>query len=354
MGKALYEESIRNNGLLQVCSMYDEQQDASDNPYFPAELFRGFGINKIKFIRQMVREGRNSDVVILSHINLLLIGLIIKNISPKTKLILLGHGIEIWYPVTRLQKKMLHYCEQIWAVSHYTKKKIMEAHKVPGRKCHVLNNCLDPFLPLPSITKKNPKLLAKYGFKESDFVLMTLTRLSSKERYKGYDVVIQALAQIMNEFPELRYLIAGTFDDAEKVYVEQLIQKYHLQQRVVIPGYIPDEELQDHFGMSDLYVMPSRKEGFGIVFIEAMYYGLPVIAGNEDGSCDALLDGKLGQLVNPLSVEDISNAISNIIKNSEAFKPDHPLLLQHFSYEIYKNKMDSIMTAHQKTYTAYA
>ena len=86
--------------------------------------------------------------------------------------------------------------------------------------------------------------------------------------------------------------------------------------------------------------MPSRKEGFGIVFIEAMYYGLPVIAGNMDGSSDALLHGKLGQLVNPDSVEEIANAISNILKNKPSYIPDRKLLIQHFSYETYKNNLE--------------
>jgi phosphatidylinositol alpha-1,6-mannosyltransferase len=112
----------------------------------------------------------------------------------------------------------------------------------------------------------------------------------------------------------------------------------------MMPGYIQDEELEDHFAMSDMYVMPSRKEGFGIVFIEAMYYGLPVIAGNIDGSADALLNGELGQLVNPDNIKELSTAIANVLENKTSLSPDHSLLMQHFSYEAYKEKLEHITT----------
>jgi phosphatidylinositol alpha-1,6-mannosyltransferase len=354
LGKALYEDSIKNEGVVQICSMYDEQQDAFNNPYFPAENFRGFGINKMRFIKEMVQAGSKSHVVILSHINLLLVGWFIKKIAPRTKLILLAHGIEIWYPLNPRKRKMLRHCDKILAVSSYTSNKIMEVHGLPKDQCAVLNNCLDPFLPLPSLHKKKETLLKKYGFTETDTILMTLTRLSSKERYKGYDKVIEAIANLKKTYPHIKYLIAGSYDNREKVFVDTLINKLGVQNVIVMPGYIPDEELEDHFAMSDIYVMPSRKEGFGIVFIEAMYYGLPVIAGNIDGSADALLHGELGQLVNPDNVEEITKAIANILENKTSFIPDRKLLMQHFSYDVYKEKLEGIISVQSSKFTVHS
>jgi len=234
---------------------------------------------------------------------------------------------------------MLLNCDIILAVSSYTRNRVIEVHGFPKNNCTVLNNCLDPFLHRPQLSKKNNKILEKYNFKEDDLILLTLTRLSSKERYKGYDKVIEALSYIKERYPDIKYLIAGRYDRDEKDYVDRLIKKLKLNSMVVIPGFIPDDELEAHFAMSDLYVMPSRKEGFGIVFIEAMYYGLPVIAGNLDGSTDALLFGKLGKLVNPLNLEEIATAIVNIIENKSFYAPSNELLNNHFSYEGYKEKL---------------
>lgn len=342
LGKALYEDSIKNEGIVQICSMYDKQQDAFSNLYFPAENFRGFGINKLQFIKEMVRAGTKSNVVILSHINLLLIGWLIKKVSPHTKIILLAHGIEIWYPLNARKRKMLQRCDKILSVSSYTNNKIIEVHGLAKEKCAVLNNCLDPFLPLPSFQKKNEALLKKYGFSATDKILITLTRLSSKERYKGYDKVIEAIADLKIKYPDIKYIIAGIYDSREKLFVDTLINELEIQNAVVLPGYIQEEELEDHFAMSDMYVMPSKKEGFGIVFIEAMYYGLPVIAGNTDGSADALLQGELGQLVNPDNAGEIAIAIANVIENKTSFSPDRNMLVQHFSYEAYKEKLEEV------------
>lgn len=340
LGKALYEESIEKDGLLQVCSMYDEQQDAWNNMYFPSDNFQGFGIQKIRFIKEMVMAGRGFDRVVMSHINLLPVGWMIKKLSPHTGIILLAHGIEIWYPLPERKRRMLRGCDRIIAVSNYTKNTISKEHGIALEKISVLNNCLDPFLPVPSLLKKKNGLLHKYGFSETDTILMTLTRLASRERYKGYDKVITAIAGLKMRYPGIKYFIAGRYDSHEKAYVEDLLKDLNIQDTVVMPGFIPEEELEAHFAMSDIYVMPSRKEGFGIVFIEAMYYGLPVIAGNIDGSADALLNGELGQLVHPEKVSEIADAIANVINNKTAYKPSRDLLTSNFSYEKYKQKLE--------------
>ena len=344
MGKALYEDSVENSGQLTICSMYDRQQDAFDNPYFPFEIFRGFAVSKVQFIEEMLRIGRKMDLVILSHINLLVVGATIRKLSPKTRIVLLAHGIEIWFPVSWQKKWMLrHGCDAIWAVSNFTRHKVIEVHGASSEKCFVLNNCLDPYLPLPTITHKSERLLQHYGIAPHEKIIMSLTRISSRERYKGYDRVVRALALLKEKHPDVRYLVAGKFDEPEKNSLETLAAKLGLGSQVLMPGYIEDDELEDHFSISDAYVMPSRKEGFGIVFIEAMYYGLPVVAGNIDGTVDALLQGSLGQLINPDDIPALAIAIDRVLQHREQYLPDRTLLLENFSYETYKRKLRGLL-----------
>lgn len=344
LGKALFEYGIEQHTAIEICSMYDQKNAAFNNPYFPAEYFSGFGKYKLGFTTAMVNKGRLFDVIILSHINLLLIGWLIKKISPHTKIILLAHGIEVWSPLSNKKKNMLTCCSQIWAVSRFTRDKIISVHGYPSDKCKVLNNCLDPFLPLPSVRDKSPALLDKYNFGENEIILMTLTRLSSKEQYKGYDKIIEAMAGLKDTMGNLKYLLAGSYDEPEKKRLEELISRAGLQHCIHLTGFISDEVLEDYFALSDIYIMPSRKEGFGIVFIEAMYYGLPVIAGNIDGSSDALLNGKLGLLVNPDDVESIQQAITTIGKNKTAFIPNRELMLSYFSYTAYKQNLHTLLS----------
>jgi phosphatidylinositol alpha-1,6-mannosyltransferase len=117
----------------------------------------------------------------------------------------------------------------------------------------------------------------------------------------------------------------------------------NLNNAVALAGYIPEEELSAHYNLADLYIMPSLGEGFGIVFIEAMFNELPVIGGNKDGSVDALLNGKLGLLVDPDNPGEITLAIKKVINNISEYKPDQTLLMQNFSYEVYKEKIKAAL-----------
>lgn len=323
---------------LKVLSMYDTAKDV-DEKYLPASFFTGYDQHKIRFTKDAIKYGTKSSVVILSHINLLSVGFLIKLFSPKTKLVLYAHGIEIWGPLSAARKRMLKKCDLVLSVSQFTKTKMLQQYGLDEDKIVVFNNCIDPYLPPPVTTGKDTVLLKKYGFAPGNLVLMTLTRLSSKELYKGYDHVLLALDHLKPKYPHIKYLIVGRYDDQEKKRLDAIIEQYSLQQYVVFTGYVTDEELARHYSLADVYVMPSKKEGFGIVFIEAMHYGLPVIAGSKDGSADALCNGKLGVLVNPDDQQEINGAIEKVIRQRENYLPNKELLMQCFSYAAYKNKL---------------
>jgi phosphatidylinositol alpha-1,6-mannosyltransferase len=343
-GKSIYEMTHSENYTARIFSMYDKPADASDNKYFPSEMFKGFGTAKARFVYAALNEGRKSNTVILSHINLLLVGWLIKKISPSTKIVMFAHGIEVWEKLGKRKKMMLHCCDKIISVSNFTSQKIQELHAVNASRCTVLNNSLDPFLPVINNSIKKSQLRSKYGYTTGNKIIFTLTRLSSRERYKGYDKVMEALLTLKKLYPEIRYLLAGSYDEKEKEYLDKMIADLKLEKNVHIAGFIPEESLVEHFSIADIYVMPSMKEGFGIVFIEAMYYGVPVIAGNKDGSVDALCNGELGILVNPLNVTEIEKAMEKILANKKDYIPDQQLLMKHFSYDQYKLKLEKVIT----------
>lgn len=342
-GKALYEMSLHGEASSSIYSMHDKDEDAAGNKYFPLEIFHGFAGKKLHFIFSAIKQGRKSNTVILSHINLILVGWLIKKISPSTRLIMFAHGIEVWELLSKRKKWMLGCCDQIFAVSNFTSEKMQEMHQVPKVKCHVLNNCLDPFLAESLKGTLNKQLRQKYGYKEDDIILFTLARLSSSEKYKGYDKVLQSMVSLKKTVPGIHYLLAGSYDEKEKRSLEILLEELNISERVKMAGFVKENDLVEYFSMADIYIMPSMKEGFGIVFIEAMHYGLPVIAGNKDGSVDALCNGKLGLLVNPSDVQAITDAVSKIIKERNSYIPNRELLMQQFGYENYKTRLEHLI-----------
>jgi glycosyltransferase involved in cell wall biosynthesis len=343
VGKALYESVVQYGSRIELLSMYDRSQDANHNAYFPSEIFRGYNQNKILFVFSSLWKSRKSDTIILSHINLLLIGYLIKKIRPQKKLVLFAHGIEIWDSLPWYRKKMLKHCDHILAVSAFTKEKVIRCNQVDEDKCLVLNNCLDPYLPNGNEFQKKGALRKKLGINEGDFILFTLTRISAKERYKGYDQVIRSLSVLRGNYPNIRYVIGGSYDQEERAYIMRIAEEEGVKDLLHLTGFIPDEDLVAYFKMADVYVMPSMKEGFGIVFIEAMYYGLPVIAGNKDGSVDALLKGELGVLVNPTDKNSIETAIQHLLSKKQSGFEQRELLMDHFSYEVYKRKLGELL-----------
>lgn len=345
--KALSELDEEHVTSSRSLSAYDTV--AMPQYYNPAK-YKGFNKNKRSFIFNSIIEAKNHDVIFLGHINLAIAGLIIKMLYPSKKVLLVTHGIDVWGELSVVKKRMLKVADRILSVSNFTRDKVITKHGIDGNKVTVFHNTIDPFFPIPNSVKRNDLLRKKYGIKSDDFVIYTLTRLANTEQYKGYDKVLEALGTIVTQYPALKYVIAGKYDIQEKARIDKLIDSYGLQGHVILTGFVDEKELVGHYQMADMYIMPSKKEGFGIVFIEALVCGVPVVAGNADGSVDALLNGKLGTLVNPDSVEEIREAIITRLNND--IRDDEEKLLNiksetlhNFSFEKYKERLKAIVTA---------
>lgn len=337
-GKVFHELAEESGESFYLYSLHDEDT-ASTEPYLPKKNFKAFSGKRFLFVLKSVLKGIKSKTVIISHINLALPAYLIKKLSPKTKVIVFAHGIEIWEKPEGIKKKLLTVADRVVAVSNFTRNKINADNYI--RKITVINNCIDPFL-RPQATER-AVIRKNIGFNNDDFVLLTVSRISSKEKNKNYDKVLVALQKVKQQLPNLKYLFVGKYEEQEKERLDTLTSSLGLSDAVYFTGYVADSELPSYYNAADLYVMPSKKEGFGITFIEAMYYGLPVLGGKSDGSADALMNGRLGTLVDPERQDEITIGIARILSNLESFKPDHNLLMEHFGYEAYKKKWREVL-----------
>lgn len=336
--RAMYEYTIASREEFTMHSMHDPEK-INTHPYLPSNIFKGFSAAKAKFAIKSVREGVKSRVVVLGHINLLLPGYLIKLFSPKTKLIIIAHNLEVWEPLSPFKKKMLKRMDIIMPVSNFTSEKMKALLEIPEEKFAIPANCLDPFLPVPSSVSRRHEFRSSYGFSDDDTVLMTLSRVSAKEKNKGYDKVLFAVKKLHASFPNLKYLLVGKYEEEEKIRLESVIHDLGIEYAVTFTGFVPDSVIGDYYNMADVCVMPGEIESFGISVIEALYYNKPVIAGrNETISNNLNGDDSLGTLVDLRSQEDITSTIQKVITNVKAFIPDSKLVIEKFSYPVYKNK----------------
>jgi glycosyltransferase involved in cell wall biosynthesis len=138
--------------------------------------------------------------------------------------------------------------------------------------------------------------------------------LWSGDIYKGVDVTIRALPKILAVYPQVKYLVVGRGDDQPRL--AQLAEDLGVGEQVIFAGFVPSEELLSHYQVADAYIMPSQ-EGFGIVYLEAMACGKPVLAGDADGSADPLLDGKLGWRVPHRDAEAVARACLEMLAGKD-------------------------------------
>lgn len=326
-------------------AMYDHLPDPK---YVSSKNFKGYRGQRILFALSALTKGSNANVIILSHINLLIFGWLIKKTSSK-KIILLAHGIEVWGSLKKWKLKFLQKHCEIWAVSTFTAEQLIK-QAIPGNNIKVLNNCLDPFFKVPTLFDKPKNLLKRYQLTTDQPVLFTLTRMSHQEQYKGYEQVIASIADLIKKYPNIHYILAGKADELEASRIKKLITKYDLQKHISLTGFLPDDEINDHYLLADVFVMPSKGEGFGISFIEAAACGCMSVAGNIDGSVDALLNGELGKLVNPNDQTAITNAIDEVLLLPDRTKMAQTLqaqCLKHFSFEKYQMKVYDLLASPQ-------
>lgn len=340
--KAMVDLQQPLNFRASFSGMYDDHSDAA---YVPPESFQAYSGNRLRFVIENLLQSLRVDELIIGHMNLATVGVLYKFFRPSKKVTVICHGIEVFEPVSGMKKKLLQKADHILAVSSFTKNKLVELQQLSAEKISVFPNTLDPHFQLPAEFSKPAYLQKRYGLREQDQVIFTLTRLNSEEGYKGYDKVISILPQLVKSGLSFKYILAGKADDAEKKRMQELIAANGLQEYVLMPGFIADEEVTAHYLLADAFVMPSKGEGFGIVYLEAMACGLPVIAGNKDGSTEALQFGELGTLIDPDNEEQLQEAIIHVLEQKKEGKKLQEKMLGYFSFDKYTKRLQEVVRA---------
>ncbi len=259
---------------------------------------------------------RPADLIIAGHLNLLPAALAAR--PRRRPLWLIAHGIDAWEPSRpAVDPLLVKGVDRVIAVSAFTRERMSSWAGLPADRFRILPNCVDAtdFTPGPP----DPALLARYGL-EDRTVLMTLARLVERERYKGVDEVLEAMPRLVRERPDLAYLIVGNGPDRPRL--EAQARALGLADRVVFAGRIPECEKIRHYRLADAFVMPGRGEGFGIVYLEALACGIPVVGSRIDGSRDALMDGRLGILVDPRDPEQVLEGLRRALDRPKGVPPE--------------------------------
>ncbi len=184
------------------------------------------------------------------------------------------------------------------------------------------------------IGPRRADLVARHGLRDRK-VVMTLARLAGHERYKGIDEVLEVMPELIRREPTITYLVMGDGNDRGRL--EAKATQLGIQDRVVFTGFVNEEEKADHLRLADVFVLPGRGEGFGIVYLEALACGVPVVGSLMDGSREALRDGELGELADPTSQVSVRDCILRALAKPRGI----PAGLSHYDWPRFEARVSA-------------
>ncbi len=226
------------------------------------------------------------------------------------------YGIDCWGNLFPQDEWCLRRSDKIISISHWTKNQLVE-RGYPPSKIEVIH----PIIAADLVNKRRVHAPNK------TFSLLTVSRLDSRERYKGHDDVLEALAQLRKRSKDrsFRYTIQGSGDDRSRLI--QKTQDLNLSDWVdFVDATHSRSELRLLYAKADLFIMPSRfgiwdgrwrGEGFGIVYAEAGALGVPSIAYRCGGATDIIEHGKTGLLVTPDNIPELAHSMEYCMDNPD-------------------------------------
>jgi phosphatidyl-myo-inositol dimannoside synthase len=219
--------------------------------------------------------------------------------------------VEVWEPLTRLRRMALRSANLVLAPSKYTAEQVAAVQGVATEKLRVLPWALDP--QFEGLAPQAAKSAAPANFPEGRVVL-TVGRWRADERYKGMDTLITALPRLLPRFPELQLAAVGDGDD--RAWLEDLAEETGVERHVHFLSGLSYAELAACYAHCEMFALPSKGEGFGLVYLEAMACGKPVIGGAHGGAPEVIDDGKTGYLVPHGDAVQLATAIETLLADA--------------------------------------
>jgi len=274
-----------------------------DPRYVAASAFRGFGGSRWRFVAAVTKAflTRGYATLLITHRNLFPLASI-WNVLVGRPYLLFAHGIEIWGRQRPWYRMPLRKAERVLTNSRFTRDRMCLANGVPTGRIEVVPLCLDEVRMPEGASQPN---------QSGPPILFTIARSQRQEGYKGQDTVIRAMPQILKSYPQARYILAGGGDDQPRL--RELAHRLEVGNQVELLGRVSDQERNELFRRATVFLMPSRGEGFGVVYLEAMNYHLPCIAGNGDGAREAVREGVNGFVVDPTSPAAVAGAVERLL-----------------------------------------
>jgi phosphatidyl-myo-inositol dimannoside synthase len=280
-----------------------------------------------------LRGDRAFDLVICTHVNLQPLAALARLLTGAPSVLVL-HGVDAWRrPRGLLRPRAPAWADVIVAVSGVTLERA--AGWLPPAKAEtmVLPCCVDlaRFRPGPP----SPAVMHRLGLPDRP-ILLSVARLAAGE-LKGFDELLAIMPALRQRVPDLLWVIAGDGSDRPRLAAKAAALGQGDAVRFL--GQVAEEDKVDLYRAARCCVLAGRNEGFGIVLLEAMACGVPVVASTRDGSIEAIRGGALGVAVDPTDPASLTAGVLAALQRPRG-RPDG---IDYFSFGQFEARVHALV-----------
>ncbi|WP_259058190.1 glycosyltransferase family 4 protein [Salinibacter ruber] len=335
---AVQEMAEESGAEVEVLSYLD---GSGDKPDFLSDrvAFRSFGGGKTRFSTVLARKPMDADLLLFDHVTLVPPILPLWSLGRPT-VVVFGHGSEAWRNVSRTSRWIFRRADLCLSNSNYTLKKMREAiGQFSGKSCLLglspnfdLNNNIDfdvdNDLVLTAVDGQKHKLKGR--------VLLLVGRMMAHEPGKGRWPLLQILPDLIANYRDVQVVFPGPGNERREL--ADFARRLGVGENVFTPGFVSSDKLDRLYRQCFAYVMPSRQEGFGLVYLEAMNYAKPCIGCWNDGAQDVIVNNETGYLVDKGSYRELFDAITALLED--------PAEAREFGINGFERLHDNFTSAH--------
>jgi phosphatidylinositol alpha-1,6-mannosyltransferase len=332
--KALDQHDV--DGQIDVVALVDPQEDTCRMEALGLSSEWGYfacGRQRLRFCWEVLRRSRGADRVICGHINQLPVVAFARLFRPRMKCYLVAHGIEVWRPYSWFQRWALRQTDLIFCVSDYTRRQIRRfLPELAQSRLTLLPNTFDPKLASRGAAERATA-------KDAGPTILVVSRLSREDSYKGIDCMIEAMPGILAILPRATLRIVGGGDDRGRLKL--LARRLGVESQVHFMGFIDDAMLQAEYRACDLFALPSAREGFGLVYLEAMAHGKSCLVA-QSGGAPEVVDESVGAVIGYGNIDQIVWALCDLVRNPRSVRAIKSRL-DYYSYAEFSIRLKQLL-----------
>jgi phosphatidylinositol alpha-1,6-mannosyltransferase len=243
------------------------------------------------------------------------------------------HGVEVWDSLSPERERVLQRAQFVLVNSNFTLARFQELHGplANAHVCHLATDDNDPLSEVPRITNRPTVLL--------------IGRADKCNFRKGHKEVIESWAHVVRAVPEAELLLVGGGDGME--LLRKTVACSPASDQIKIMGFVAEDKMPDIWARSTVFAQPSWKEGFGLVYVEAMRNGLPVIASIHDAGQEVNIDGETGFNVDLAQPKQLADKLVHLLSNPQAAQrmgqAGRQRWQSHFRFSSFKKRLITIL-----------